>query len=396
MAATRFLPGRAARRWLMAGAVSTVCLPLTAAILPEERADLLYHRYDGGGVVIDGPSLLVRKQLGQSVSLSGNYYVDSITSASIDVVTTASPYREEREEFSLGTDLLEENIIVSAAYTVSSENDFDARTAHFSISQEMFANMTTVTLGFSRGWDTVGRTTTAPGGGRMRDPDFERSADRFGYRLGVTQILSKRLVANLAFDTTTDEGFLNNPYRQVRYLDPAQPSGVGWEEERYPETRTSRALGLKLAYYLPNRAALHGEYRRFSDSWAIDATNVGLAYVWPLRPELRLELHARRYWQSSASFFSDLLPYAGAQTYYGRDKELSAFSNTTLGFGVSYDLGRLGDFIDRGSINFKYDRLDFAYDQFRDLRNADAYTPGQEPLYNFSADVYQLYLSLWY
>ncbi|MDH3856544.1 MAG: hypothetical protein OEV07_01000, partial [Gammaproteobacteria bacterium] len=32
---------------------------LRAAVLPEERVDLLYHRYDGGGAEIDGPSFLV-------------------------------------------------------------------------------------------------------------------------------------------------------------------------------------------------------------------------------------------------------------------------------------------------------------------------------------------------
>ena len=62
-----------------------------ATVLPEERADVLYHLYDGGGVQIDGPSVLVRKQVGKSVSLVGNYYVDVVSSASIDVITTASP-----------------------------------------------------------------------------------------------------------------------------------------------------------------------------------------------------------------------------------------------------------------------------------------------------------------
>ena len=37
-----------------------------AGVLPEDRADILYHLYDGGGVEIDGPSLLVRKQVGKS------------------------------------------------------------------------------------------------------------------------------------------------------------------------------------------------------------------------------------------------------------------------------------------------------------------------------------------
>ena len=52
---------------LLAGPVSAL-----AGVLPDERTDVLYHRYEGGGVVIDGPSLLVRKQLGNSVSFVSN------------------------------------------------------------------------------------------------------------------------------------------------------------------------------------------------------------------------------------------------------------------------------------------------------------------------------------
>ena len=57
---------------------------LTAAVLPEDRADLLYHRYDGGGVVVDGPLLLVRKGFADKVSVSASYFVDTVSSASID------------------------------------------------------------------------------------------------------------------------------------------------------------------------------------------------------------------------------------------------------------------------------------------------------------------------
>ena len=54
-----------------------VCLPLLlllasaasagAAVLPEDRADIMYHRYDGGGMTVDGPSVLVRKKFGESL-----------------------------------------------------------------------------------------------------------------------------------------------------------------------------------------------------------------------------------------------------------------------------------------------------------------------------------------
>ena len=60
-----------------------------ATVLPEDRADILWHRYQGGGVTIEGPSVLVRKKFAERVSFSVNWYEDMVSSASIDVMTTA-------------------------------------------------------------------------------------------------------------------------------------------------------------------------------------------------------------------------------------------------------------------------------------------------------------------
>ena len=67
---------------VLAGAAVFIA-PANAGVLPEDRADLLYFRYDGGGVTIDGPSVLVRKSIGEHVSVQANYYVDMVSSASI-------------------------------------------------------------------------------------------------------------------------------------------------------------------------------------------------------------------------------------------------------------------------------------------------------------------------
>src|SRR5690606_28748017 len=111
--------------WLPGAHLLLVSGSVLPAVLPEDRADILYHLYDGGGVQIDGPSVLVRKQVGKNVSVVGNYYVDMVSSASIDVVTTASPYEEERKQYSLGMDYLRNNTTISLGYTDSSESDFD-------------------------------------------------------------------------------------------------------------------------------------------------------------------------------------------------------------------------------------------------------------------------------
>src|SRR5215510_10214603 len=96
--------------------ISITCLTLAgvaaAGVLPEDRADLLYFRYDGGGVTINGPSVLVRKSIGEHVSVAANYYIDMVSSASIDVVVSgASPdhggrYKDQRTQSSLSMDYL--------------------------------------------------------------------------------------------------------------------------------------------------------------------------------------------------------------------------------------------------------------------------------------------------
>ena len=137
-----------------------------AAILPEDRFDVMYHHYSGGGVTIDGPSLLFRKQVADQTSMSAHYYVDTISSASIDVVTQASPYNEERTEYGLSADFLNSKNILSLSYTSSVENDYHADTINLGLSQDFFGDLTTLSMGFSRGWDTITSSV---------DDDFEKS-----------------------------------------------------------------------------------------------------------------------------------------------------------------------------------------------------------------------------
>ena len=223
-----------------------------ASVLPEDRTDALYHRYEGGGVLIDGPSVLIRKKVGKNVSMVGNYYVDYVSSASIDVVTTASPYTEERRQWSVGADYLRGNTTLRANYVESNESDYNAKTAAFSVSQDMFGQLTTLTLSYGYGDDIVRRSD---------DPTFERYVKRQQYGIGITQILTKNLITALNIQTTTEEGFLNNPYRSVRYFDASSARGFSFEPELYPNTRTANAVGIRGRYFLPYRAALEAEYR---------------------------------------------------------------------------------------------------------------------------------------
>jgi hypothetical protein len=368
---------------------------LQAAVLPEDRADVLYHRYDGGGVTIDGPSVLVRKSFADKVSVSANYYVDMVSSASIDVITTASPYTEKRTQKSLSLDYLRNKTTYSLGYIDSTESDYVAKTAFFGISQDMFGDLTTISFGFRRGQNDVFRNIKDASGARLRDPAFQAESDTRSYSFSLTQVLTRDLVGTFAYELMTDEGYLNSPYRSIRYADATAPMGFLLDPERYPATRTSNAASARLKYFLPWRAALDGRYRFYSDTWGIRAHTGDLGYTQPVWGNWTLDARYRYYTQDAADFYRDLFPRRNTLNFQARDKELSTFTAHTIGVGASWEfkVQRL-PWLQKGSVSARFDHMIVRYDDFRDITRGPS--AGAEPLYELEANVLQVFFSAWF
>jgi hypothetical protein len=320
--------------------------------------------------------------------VSAAYYVDMVSSASIDVVTTASPYTEKRNEYGLGFEHLRGKVTYRLGFSNSDESDYEANTARVSISQDMFGDLTTVSLAYARGWDTVRR---------RGDQSFEDRVDRNVYGVDVSQVATKDLLLGFSWETVTEEGFLNNPYRSVRYLDDAEQRGYSFQAERYPRTRTGNAVSMRARYFLPYRAALQGEYRFYTDTWDIVGHTAELSYTHPWGDRWVFDAHYRFYTQNSAEFYADLFPRQDFQNFLARDKELAEMTSHTIGAGASYQFSMpwLGRFLKKSSVTFKYDWMSFDYADFRDLR-VTGVEPGAEPLYKFNASVFQLFVSGWF
>lgn len=367
----------------------------TAAVLPEDRADLLYHRYDGGGVVIDGPSLLVRKKFADKVAVTANYYIDMVSSASIDVVSTASPYEERRVQKSLAVDYLRNKTTYSIGYIDSTESDYVAKTTYVGVSQDMFGDLTTISFGFRRGENEVYRNIKDTSGARLRDPTFQAASDTRGYSFSLTQVVTRDLIATAAYDLMTDEGYLNSPYRSIRYADITAPMGYFYDPERYPSTRTSHAASIRAKYYLPWRASLDGRYRFYTDTWGIRAHTAEIGYSQPMWGSWTFDAEYRFYRQDAADFYRDLFPRRNTLNFQARDKELSTFTGHTIGIGASWEfkIARM-PWLEKGTLNARIDHLIIDYDDFRDVTAGGA--AGAEPLYKLDANVYQLFISAWF
>jgi hypothetical protein len=337
-----------------------------AVELPEDRADFMYHYYTGAGTKAYGPAMLVRKSLADKVSLSGGYYVDMVSNASIDVVTTASKYKETRREETLGLDYVYRDASITLAASTSSEPDYKAKSAGIDVSQEVFGGMTTVALGYTRGWDNVGQ----------KGVGFFDNARHWRYRLGATQVLTPRIVASANFEAVSDDGFLGSPYRVARVFGAAVP-------ERDPRTRTSRSLQLRLIGDLGHRDALRAEYRYFWDTWNIHANTFEVGYSRYFGGDRWLgDAYLRHYTQGHALFYSDNA--TADTTYISRNRQLSSFKSYGLGTRVAYSAKRVPGKYEI-KLNGALERSRFNFNDFTDIRDGSRYS--------YDATVVQFFVS---
>ncbi len=345
---------------------------INAAVLPEDRTDILYHNYTGGNITVDGPALLIRKGIGDDFSANAHYYEDNISSASIDVESYASPYTEFRAEFGAGLDYLYRDTILNMTYTNSSENDYDANTVSLSMSHEMFYGLTTLNMGFSRGADVIGKST---------DPTFIDVVDRVRYHFGVSQVITKKLLITVDLESISAVGFLNNPYRAVRVND------VFSRPERYPRTRSGLAFASRGLYYLGDDTTVMLGYRYYTDSWAIDSHTFEARYNHYYIPQILAEYSIRYYTQGQASFYND--NFDQEYVFMARDKEMSNYTNYSVGYKVSYELFESSDsFFKRGDVNVSYNFFQYNYKNFTN------YLTGNQ--YSYSANVLTLFYSTRY
>jgi len=339
--------------------------PARALDLPEDGATALFHLFTGGGVDAYGPAVLVRKKLFDKVSLTGTYYMDAVSNASIDVVTTASKYHEVRNEFGLAADYVYRETQIRFGLSTSHEPDYTANAGALDIAQEVFSGMTTISLGVSRGADTVLKTGS---------PEFHQKASHWQYRLGATQILSPSWIMSANFEMLADDGFLGSPYRVARAFGTTVP-------ERNPRTRTGRAIKFRLLGDLGARDSVFFGYRFFSDTWDIKAHTAEMGYSRYFGDDWLADIYARYYTQTGAIFYSN---DATTETVFlSRNRQLSTYNNGALGAKLQYALRRGGGYDLRLNGALEYTR--FKFKDFTDVRTGE--------LYGYSSVVMQLFLT---
>ena len=340
--------------------------PAKAVDLGPDRAELMYHRYEGGGLSASGPAVLVRKTVVDNLAVTGSVYVDAVSSASIDVVTSASRYTERRTEYALSAEHVHRDTRMTVSGSTSREPDYVAKRLGLDLAQDVFGGMSTVSMGFTRGNDDVGK---------HNEPSFAQTADHWQYRAGASLILSPRWIASFNGEALADEGYLGSPYRVAYVFGAAVP-------ERVPGTRSARALKLRVAGDLGSRNAIQAGYRYYWDSWGIAARTLDLNYSQHVGDDWLLDGSVRWHSQHKAVFYSN---DSQAETrYITRNRQLGSFHDLTLGVKGAYTLRQAVAGHDL-SLNAALERVRYRFSDFTDLRTGK--------LYRYDANVLQLFVS---
>jgi hypothetical protein len=128
-----------------------------------------------------------------------------------------------------------------------------------------------------------------------------------------------------------------------------------------------------------------------------------LGYTQPVANTFIFEGRLRHYSQNHANFYSDLFPFAGSQNFEGRDRNLAASTNNSIGAKMTWAFAPEGFLIfKRATGTVDVSRIQFKYKDFRDIKDFNitpaggGYQPGSEPFYRYDAMVYQVYISMFF
>ena len=280
---------------------------------------------DDDRVTVWSPSARAAAPLPHGVTVDVATTVDAVTAASIDGVSTASPYAftETRIEGGVGLTVeVRPRHAVTARVIGSDERDYTALRLSAGWRAELAARNTTVDLTFTAGLDTVGRAG---------DPTFARDRRELRGALALTQITDRRGYVDLVVEAADQRGYLANPYRFV----PIEMAGaVAYTlPERAPDQRTAVAALVRVRRALTDAAFVHGDYRLSRDTWGVTSNTATLRLSRAMRAdELLLGVEARGYRQDAASFHRAV--YAGdsgAPAWRTSDRALGRMASATAG-----------------------------------------------------------------
>jgi tetratricopeptide (TPR) repeat protein len=316
---------------------------------------------DNDNVDVLAPALTITAdQPTQGWNVGGTVLVDVVSTASADIVATASRrFDEVRFAASLGGGYKIGPVTPSIGASVSAESDYIGRTVGGQVAFDLLDKQLTPYVGYGFGFDIIGKAGT----------DFSVDSENF-YRhsisVGSSIVFDASTVGVIAGNIQLEMGDQSKPYRHVAMFDAAAadeaPRGAAPELvaglrngafplEQLPTERQRYALLFRIAHRLET-VTVRGDVRGYIDSWGQKAGTADMRFFWDFYapeeesggvgfPQLRLGPHARFHIQGPVDFWQRAYVGADAEpgvstgclcpVYRTGDRELGPLFGVTLG-----------------------------------------------------------------
>ena len=288
--------------------------------------------------------------------IGGSVLADVVSSASADIVATASRRLDEvRFAGTLAGSYKIGPAKVGVNGGFSYEGDYTGRSGGVNVSADLFEKRVTPALAYGFGYDTMGRTGTPW-------EIFSRDLMRHTIDAGVSVVLNGTTIGVFGATVEVDVGDASKPYRHVpmftsdvasRMPKGATPTLVNGSRldlspfEQVPENGRNRFAVFVRAAHRFESATLRGDERGYIDDWGMKATTTDVRYLHDVNDNLRVGPHVRFHLQTGVDFWQRAYAATLTQTgwqipkYRTGDKENGPLWAATFGLGARYKLSDL-------------------------------------------------------
>lgn len=256
-------------------------------------------------------------------------------------------FHDQRIAFNIGWQQpLGDGSKVSVGADASHEMDFLSVGVNAALAHDFNNRNTTVSFGGNFEADSIQPIGGVPLAGSdyvLLEKGGKESKRVAGALLGVTQVFSRRWLAQLNFSFDSSQGYQTDPYKILSVIDTGG-NAVGYRFESRPRSRARQSA------YLENKIAIGRDVldvalRYMKDDWGIRSQTAEIRYRFEFANGAYLEPHARYYKQTAADFYT---LYADAANplpeFMSADPRLSRFKGTTFGVKFGWPLSDGSEF----------------------------------------------------
>jgi len=326
--------------------------------------------YSDGVIEVIAPSASVGAQVGESLSAEASYMVNIVSGAtpliSADAVSSATEFSDTRHAADLSlTQRFLKRYSFRPSISTSYESDYFSLGGGVTLGADILGDMVTVTAGYHPRFDVLSLATREPLTARNHGHQVDLTWTQI---LGRTTRVSALLMGDAAF-CGAEIGCDASPYRYVPLVNDDEVLFA--VRERHPDQRLRVAGAMRGSQALGSGAALHGGYRYYVDSWAVQAHTADLSVAIVLFDErFMLRTTARTTWQSSAFFYEDSYEKKAATysvpAWRTSDRELSGLIDVMGSVRAQWSFFDVGP-LRRVGPNARVTCIQYFYPEFSEL-----------------------------